>query len=220
MVALAGTAMPFAHSAEDEAERWLRALRLHGQVGAPLQALGVGESPLMTGSEAEVDGPGTPPMGPDVLDDVTRRQRGLRGRPRGRDRRHRRPPVRRPRRVRQALRPGALPARHEPRGAGRAAGRRRRGARPASDASHAARPPAAGPGTRCRPCSPPARAGETVAASSGHGKIPRRQPLATSRQSRIQPTPCVQPSTSFALSPRPPIATTSSAVKTHTSASE
>ena len=32
MVALAGTAMPFAHSAEDEAERWLRALRLHGQV--------------------------------------------------------------------------------------------------------------------------------------------------------------------------------------------
>ena len=34
MVALAGTAMPFAHSAEDEAERWLRALRLHGQVGA------------------------------------------------------------------------------------------------------------------------------------------------------------------------------------------
>ena len=40
VVALAGTAMPFAHSAEDEAERWLRALRLHGQVGATLQALG------------------------------------------------------------------------------------------------------------------------------------------------------------------------------------
>ena len=49
VVALAGTAMPFAHSAEDEAERWLRALRLHGQVGSALQALGVGESPLMTG---------------------------------------------------------------------------------------------------------------------------------------------------------------------------
>ena len=32
VVALAGTAIPFAHSAEDEAERWLRALRLHGQV--------------------------------------------------------------------------------------------------------------------------------------------------------------------------------------------
>ena len=56
MVALAGTAMPFAHSAEDEAERWLRALRLHGQVGSALQALGVGESPLMTGSDADHSG--------------------------------------------------------------------------------------------------------------------------------------------------------------------
>jgi hypothetical protein len=72
VVALAGTAMPFAHSAEDEAERWLRALRLHGQVGAALQALGVGEAPLMTGSAGE-DGPGTPPLGAEVLDEVTRR---------------------------------------------------------------------------------------------------------------------------------------------------
>jgi hypothetical protein len=77
VVALAGTAMPFAHSAEDEAERWLRALRLHGQVGAALQALGVGESPLMTGSDPEPDGPGSPPMGPQVLDEVTRRAGGL-----------------------------------------------------------------------------------------------------------------------------------------------
>ena len=72
VVALAGTAMPFAHSAEDEAERWLRALRLHGQVGAALQALGVGEAPLMTEHE-QSEGPGTPTLGPDVLDDVTRR---------------------------------------------------------------------------------------------------------------------------------------------------
>jgi hypothetical protein len=77
VVALAGTAMPFAHSAEDEAERWLRALRLHGQVGAALQALGVGESHLMTGSQAEEDGPGTPPLGADVLDEVTRRAGGF-----------------------------------------------------------------------------------------------------------------------------------------------
>jgi hypothetical protein len=77
VVALAGTAMPFAHSAEDEAERWLRAMRLHGQVGAALQALGVGEAPLMTGSDAEHGGPGTPPMGPDVLDEVTRRAGGF-----------------------------------------------------------------------------------------------------------------------------------------------
>jgi hypothetical protein len=72
VVALAGTAMPFAHSAEDEAERWLRALRLHGQVGASLQALGVGEAPLMPSSEQEYAG-GTPTLGPDVLDEVTRR---------------------------------------------------------------------------------------------------------------------------------------------------
>jgi hypothetical protein len=72
VVALAGTAMPFAHSAEDEAERWLRALRLHGQVGATLQALGVGEAPLMTEHE-QSEGAGTPTLGPDVLDDVTRR---------------------------------------------------------------------------------------------------------------------------------------------------
>jgi hypothetical protein len=71
VVALAGTAMPFAHSAEDEAERWLRALRLHGHVGATLQALGVGEAPLMTDEESE--GAGTPPLGAEVLDDVTRR---------------------------------------------------------------------------------------------------------------------------------------------------
>jgi len=74
VVALAGTAMPFAHSAEDEAERWLRAMRLHGQVGASLQALGVGEAPLMTGTEHEhSEGGGTPTLGPDVLDEVTRR---------------------------------------------------------------------------------------------------------------------------------------------------
>ena len=75
VVALAGTAMPFAHSAEDEAERWLRALRLHGQVGAALQSLGVGEAPLMTGSEPEDQG--TPPMGADVLDQVTHRAGAL-----------------------------------------------------------------------------------------------------------------------------------------------
>jgi hypothetical protein len=74
VVALAGTAIPFAHSAEDEAERWLRAMRLHGQVGSILQALGVGEAPLMTGSEHEhSEGHGTPNLGPNVLDDVPER---------------------------------------------------------------------------------------------------------------------------------------------------
>jgi hypothetical protein len=49
-------------------------MRLHGQVGAILQGLGVGEAPLMTGSETDhSNGHGTPNLGPDVLDDVTER---------------------------------------------------------------------------------------------------------------------------------------------------
>ena len=44
--ALARTAMPFAGSFREEAERWLRLLRMHGEVGAALQAMGVGEAPL------------------------------------------------------------------------------------------------------------------------------------------------------------------------------
>jgi hypothetical protein len=72
VVALVGTAIPFAHSAEDEAERWLRAMRLHGQVGSTLQALGVGESPLMPGGEYDQsEGHGTPPLGTEVLEQVT-----------------------------------------------------------------------------------------------------------------------------------------------------
>jgi hypothetical protein len=43
---LARTAVPFAATPEDEAERWMRVLRLHGQVGLAMQALGVGEAPL------------------------------------------------------------------------------------------------------------------------------------------------------------------------------
>jgi hypothetical protein len=46
VLALAGTAMPFADSTESEAEHWLRILRMHGEVGAAMQALGVGEKPL------------------------------------------------------------------------------------------------------------------------------------------------------------------------------
>ena len=46
VLALAETAVPFASSEQDEAERWVRVLRMHGQVGSALQALGVGEAPL------------------------------------------------------------------------------------------------------------------------------------------------------------------------------
>src|ERR1700687_4398346 len=45
VLGMASTAMPFARSAQAEAERWLRILRLHGQAGVALQALGVSEAP-------------------------------------------------------------------------------------------------------------------------------------------------------------------------------
>lgn len=48
VLGLAATALPFAGSTQAEAERWLRVLRLHGQVGGVLQALGVSEAPLET----------------------------------------------------------------------------------------------------------------------------------------------------------------------------
>lgn len=46
MLGIVSTAMPFAHSAEDQAERWLRALRNHGESGALLASLGVREGAL------------------------------------------------------------------------------------------------------------------------------------------------------------------------------
>src|SRR4051812_19478529 len=48
VLALAETAIPFASTREDEAERWVRVLRMHGHVGGVLQAMGVGEAPLET----------------------------------------------------------------------------------------------------------------------------------------------------------------------------
>ncbi|HST34138.1 MAG TPA: hypothetical protein VLJ80_11550 [Solirubrobacteraceae bacterium] len=43
VLGIAATAIPFARTPEDEAERWLRVLRLHGEVGNVLQAIGVSE---------------------------------------------------------------------------------------------------------------------------------------------------------------------------------
>jgi hypothetical protein len=48
---IASTAMPFARTSQEEVERWLRVLRLHGQVGIALQALGVSEQPLAEGEQ-------------------------------------------------------------------------------------------------------------------------------------------------------------------------
>ena len=44
VLGLAGTALPYANSIDDEIERWLRPLRLYGEAGAALQGLGVGEA--------------------------------------------------------------------------------------------------------------------------------------------------------------------------------
>lgn len=46
VLGLAGTALPFAQSVDDEVERWLRPLRLYGQAGSALQSLGVSEGRL------------------------------------------------------------------------------------------------------------------------------------------------------------------------------
>jgi hypothetical protein len=51
VLGMASTAIPFASSREQEAERWLRILRLHGEAGIALQALGVSEAPLEHDSE-------------------------------------------------------------------------------------------------------------------------------------------------------------------------
>jgi hypothetical protein len=51
VLGIASTAMPFARTPEDEAERWLRVLRLHGEVGIVLQALGVSEGSLQVQGE-------------------------------------------------------------------------------------------------------------------------------------------------------------------------
>lgn len=67
---IASTAMPFARTPEDEVERWLRVLRLHGQVGIALQALGVSEVPL-PGSEHSPAHHDQPEAGGDAVARVT-----------------------------------------------------------------------------------------------------------------------------------------------------
>lgn len=52
VLALARTSLPFAMSRTQEAERWLRVLRMHGHVGAALQSLGVPEGPLEGASDS------------------------------------------------------------------------------------------------------------------------------------------------------------------------
>jgi ATP-dependent Clp protease ATP-binding subunit ClpA len=70
VLGIASTALPFACTPEDGAERWLRVLRMHGEAGAALQALGVSEGPLRTSVEDER--PRAQPAGADDRDAVAR----------------------------------------------------------------------------------------------------------------------------------------------------
>lgn len=79
VLVLARTSLPFTASRAEEAERWLRIMRVHGHVGVALQNLGVGEAPL----EAPSDGPQPRPhwqqgrRHDETVRDVCRRARGL-----------------------------------------------------------------------------------------------------------------------------------------------
>jgi hypothetical protein len=85
VLGIASTAMPFARDRGAEAERWLRLLRLHGEVGIALQALGVSEmAPLpLEEPEQRTDRDEAPHL--DAVEAVTEhtvriaRERGARG---------------------------------------------------------------------------------------------------------------------------------------------
>ena len=72
VVGLAATAMPFAHTAEDQAESWLRTLRLHGSVGTALSALGMSEEQLLARAMPRSESVGTPVPEGDVMERVVR----------------------------------------------------------------------------------------------------------------------------------------------------
>lgn len=61
VLGLAGTALAFAQSTNDEVERWLRPLRLYGDAGAILQGLAIGEAPLTAPTSHLQQSNGYPP---------------------------------------------------------------------------------------------------------------------------------------------------------------
>jgi hypothetical protein len=77
VLALADTAVPFAASPEDEAERWVRVMRLHGWVGAALQSLGVGEAPLETTAHQPIRLLRRRPPGENIVEAVTKQAHEL-----------------------------------------------------------------------------------------------------------------------------------------------
>lgn len=68
VLGLAGTALPFAQSIDDEVERWLRPLRLYGKAGSALQSLGISEARL---GPATMDSPASSQTPDETLHSVT-----------------------------------------------------------------------------------------------------------------------------------------------------
>jgi anti-sigma B factor antagonist len=68
VLALAATALPFARSPQAQVQRWLRALRQHGDAGVVLAALGVTDESPDEGPGSELETPPTP--GPKLDRDV------------------------------------------------------------------------------------------------------------------------------------------------------
>ena len=69
VIGMASAAIPFARSREDQAERWLRILRMHGEAGMALHELGVSEGPV-EGEHAQHEASSEAPAG-DVVADVS-----------------------------------------------------------------------------------------------------------------------------------------------------
>jgi ATP-dependent Clp protease ATP-binding subunit ClpA len=72
VLGIAATAIPFARTPQDEAERWLRLLRLHGEVGATLQALGVSEDSMRIHAERVDQQTSQPPQDAENRDVIAR----------------------------------------------------------------------------------------------------------------------------------------------------
>lgn len=70
MLGITSSAMPFARSTEEQAERWLRALRNHGEAGALLASLGLSEATLHP-PETESQTVASPVVDPDAVSSVT-----------------------------------------------------------------------------------------------------------------------------------------------------
>jgi hypothetical protein len=70
VLGIASTAIPFARTPEEEAERWLRVLRLNGDVGVALRALDISEGKLPE-SEVSEDRGRADTVGADPRDAVS-----------------------------------------------------------------------------------------------------------------------------------------------------